>query len=143
MADDRPVYMIGVAAELAGMHPQTLRVYERRGLVKPSRTARGTRLYSEKDVERLLRIQALSEEGFNLTGVDRVLRMEEALGQARDTIAVLERELERTRRQARALVREAQRKMRSELVVVSRETAVVPYRSIVVGNEQEGDQDAH
>ena len=129
MADDRPVYMIGIAAELAGMHPQTLRVYERRGLVTPKRTPRGTRLYSDADVERLLRIQELSEEGFNLTGIERVLRMERALVAAKQRIERLEGELEETRRAAREEIARVERSRRAELVVVSTETAVVPYRS--------------
>lgn len=129
MADDRPVYMIGIAAELAGMHPQTLRVYERRGLVTPKRSPRGTRLYSEADVELLLRIQELSEEGFNLTGIERVLSMERALIAARRRIERLEREIEETKEAARAEIAKVERSMRADLVVVSRETAVVPYRS--------------
>ena len=71
--------MISVAAELAGMHPQTLRLYERRGLVRPQRTAKNTRRYSERDVERLQRIQELTELGLNLAGVERVLAMQEQL----------------------------------------------------------------
>jgi MerR family transcriptional regulator/heat shock protein HspR len=139
MSDDRPVYMIGVAAELAGMHPQTLRVYERRGLVSPSRTARGTRLYSQADVELLLRIQALSEEGFNLTGIERVLRMERALRAAEQRIAALERELDETRRDVREQLAEAERAMRADLVVVSNETALVPYRPFRSRNRRRGE----
>ena len=120
--------MIGIAAELAGMHPQTLRVYERRGLITPKRSPRGTRLYSEADVQQLLRIQELSEEGFNLTGVERVLRMERELISARRRIARLEREVEETKRAAREEIARAERSMRADLVVVRSETAVVPYR---------------
>ena len=80
---DRPLFMISVAAELAGMHPQTLRLYERRGLVRPQRTAKNTRRYSERDVERLQRIQELTELGLNLAGVERVLAMEEQLNAMR------------------------------------------------------------
>lgn len=76
---DRPLFMISVAAELAGMHPQTLRLYERRGLVRPQRTAKNTRRYSQRDVERLRRIQELTDLGLNLAGVERVLAMEEQL----------------------------------------------------------------
>jgi len=129
MADDRPVYMIGIAAELAGMHPQTLRVYERRGLVSPKRSPRGTRLYSEADVEMLLRIQELSEEGFNLTGIERVLSMERALLTANRRIERLEREVEEVKQAAREEIARVERSMRADLVVVSRETAVVPYRA--------------
>jgi MerR family transcriptional regulator, heat shock protein HspR len=76
---DRPLFMISVAAELAGMHPQTLRLYERRGLVQPQRTAKNTRRYSQRDVERLRRIQELTDMGLNLAGVERVLAMEQQL----------------------------------------------------------------
>ncbi len=71
--------MISIAAELAAMHPQTLRMYERRGLLRPQRSAKNTRLYSQDDVERLRRIQELTELGLNLAGVERVLELEEQL----------------------------------------------------------------
>src|SRR5665647_871306 len=74
--DERALFMISVAAELAGVHPQTLRMYERRGLLRPQRTAKNTRRYSPRDVERLQRIQQLTELGLNLAGVERVLAME-------------------------------------------------------------------
>ena len=78
--DDRPRYMISVAAELVGMHPQTLRIYEQKGLVHPKRTAGNTRLYSDADVERLRLIQRLTTEiGLNLAGVERVLHLEDEL----------------------------------------------------------------
>ena len=80
---DRPLFMISVAAELAGMHPQTLRIYERRGLLRPQRSAKNTRRYSRRDVERLRRIQELTELGLNLAGVERVLAMEEQLAAMR------------------------------------------------------------
>ncbi len=73
----RAVYVISVAAELAGVHPQTLRIYERKGLVDPARTGGGSRRYSEADIERLQKIQDLTNEGLNLTGVKRVLALEE------------------------------------------------------------------
>lgn len=75
-------FMIGVAAEMAGMHPQTLRMYERRGLITPTRTAGGTRLYSYADVTRLRQIQEMSEQGYNLIGIDRILRLERQLAEA-------------------------------------------------------------
>ena len=91
---DRPRYMISVAAELAGLHPQTLRMYEARGLVRPARTPGGTRLYSESDVERLRLIQRLTTElGLNLAGVDHVLRLEDELRRVRARMRQLEREL--------------------------------------------------
>ena len=76
---ERGVFMISVAAELAEMHPQTLRVYEARGLIQPKRSPKNTRLYSQRDVERLRRIQKLTAEGLNLAGVERVLMLERRL----------------------------------------------------------------
>ena len=91
---DRPRYMISVAAELAGLHPQTLRMYEARGLVRPARTPGGTRLYSELDVERLRLVQRLTTElGLNLAGVEHVLRLEDELRRMRRRLEHLEREL--------------------------------------------------
>ena len=90
---DRAVYVISVAAELAGVHPQTLRIYERKGLLDPARTGGGSRRYSEADIARLQRIQELTTEGLNLAGVKRVLELEE---EARR----LQAELERPRRRA-------------------------------------------
>jgi len=93
---DRGVFMISVAAQLADMHPQTLRMYEARGLIEPQRSPGGTRLYSQRDVERLRRIQEMTAElGLNLAGVERVLELEEQLERAQRKIAALERELER------------------------------------------------
>ncbi len=92
---DRPLFMISVAAELAGMHPQTLRMYERRGLVRPQRTAKNTRRYSQRDVERLRRIQELTELGLNLAGVERVLAMEEQLRSMRRELEELHDQLRR------------------------------------------------
>jgi MerR family transcriptional regulator/heat shock protein HspR len=90
--DERGVFMISVAAELAEMHPQTLRMYEQRGLIEPKRSPKNTRLYSQRDVERLRRIQRMtSEEGLNLAGVVSVLTLEER-------IEKLSAELERLRR---------------------------------------------
>lgn len=80
-AHDRPVYVISVAAELAGMHPQTLRQYDRLGLVSPARTAGRGRRYSHHDVERLRRVQALSQEGVNLEGIRRILALERQVGE--------------------------------------------------------------
>ena len=92
--DDRPIYMISVAAELVGMHPQTLRMYEQKGLVRPKRTPGGTRLYSEADVERLRIVQRLTTElGLNLAGVELVLRLEDELRKAHAQIEQLQRRL--------------------------------------------------
>jgi MerR family transcriptional regulator, heat shock protein HspR len=94
MSDGHPRYMISVAAELAGLHPQTLRMYESRGLIRPARTPGGTRLYSESDVERLRLVQRLTTElGLNLAGVEHVLRLEDELRRLRKRMVQLEREL--------------------------------------------------
>jgi MerR family transcriptional regulator/heat shock protein HspR len=91
---DRPIYMISVAAELVGVHPQTLRQYEDKGLVRPKRTPGGTRLYSEADVERLQIIQRLTTEvGLNLAGVELVLRLEDELRKAHAQIDQLQQQL--------------------------------------------------
>ena len=93
--DDRPIYMISVAAELVGMHPQTLRMYEQKGLIRPKRTPGGTRLYSEADVERLRIVQRLTTElGLNLAGVELVLRLEDELRKAHAQIEALQRQLQ-------------------------------------------------
>jgi MerR family transcriptional regulator, heat shock protein HspR len=108
---DRPRYMISVAADLVGMHPQTLRLYESKGLVRPGRTAGGTRLYSENDLERLRLIQRLTTElGLNLAGVEHVLRLQDELNRMRARMERLEREL-------RAEIAEVHRSYKRELVV--------------------------
>ena len=92
VASDRGVFMISVAAELADMHPQTLRMYEQRGLIEPKRSPKGTRLFSHADVERLRRIQQMTVElGLNLAGVERVLALEEQLERAQRKVDALER----------------------------------------------------
>ena len=92
--DDRPRYMISVAAELVGMHPQTLRMYEQKGLVQPQRTAGNTRLYSEADLERLRLIQKLTTQlGLNLAGVEVVLDLEDQLRRMQARMERLEREM--------------------------------------------------
>ena len=92
--DDRPRYMISVAADLVDMHPQTLRIYEAKGLVRPKRTPGGTRLYSERDLGRLRVIQRLTTElGLNLAGVEHVLRLEDELARLRARMDRMEREL--------------------------------------------------
>ncbi len=98
--DERPRYMISVAAELVGMHPQTLRMYEQKGLVQPKRTAGNTRLYSEADLERLRLIQKLTTQlGLNLAGVEAVLDLEEQLRRMRSRMERLEREMHEAIRQ--------------------------------------------
>jgi MerR family transcriptional regulator, heat shock protein HspR len=91
---DQAVYIISVAAELAGVHPQTLRIYEQKGLVRPHRTRGNTRRYSEADIDRLRRVQLLTQDGVNLAGVKRILAMEEELQRMRRRIAQLEASLE-------------------------------------------------
>src|SRR6187397_378108 len=108
---ERGRYMISVAADLAGLHPQTLRMYETRGLVRPARTPGGTRLYSEEDVDRLRLIQRLTTElGLNLAGVQHVLRLEEELAKTRARAERLERRL-------REEIRDVHRSYRRELVL--------------------------
>ncbi len=101
--NDTRLFMIGVAAELAGMHPQTLRMYERRGLVTPTRSSGGTRLYSYEDVTRLRQIQELSEQGFNLVGIDRILHLERELERALTRLRELEAEMAKTAQATRSL----------------------------------------
>ena len=96
---NRAVYVISVAAELAGVHPQTLRIYERRGLLDPARTAGGNRRYSEADLHRLQRIAELTDEGLNLAGVRRVLELEEQLALARQELETARRAIEDARLQ--------------------------------------------
>jgi MerR family transcriptional regulator/heat shock protein HspR len=111
---ERPRYMISIAAELVGMHPQTLRVYEQKGLVRPKRTAGNTRLYSEQDIERLQLIQRLTTElGLNLAGVELVLRLEDELRRAQAHIDRLERRL-------REEVADVHRHYRRDLVLYRR-----------------------
>jgi MerR family transcriptional regulator/heat shock protein HspR len=114
MADhhSRAVYVISVAAELAGVHPQTLRIYERKGLLDPARTAGGNRRYSDSDLDRLRRIAELTDDGLNLAGVRRVLELEAEIGRLRD-------ELLQTRRDAEERVADADRRHRRELVPLS------------------------
>lgn len=117
--EDRGVFMISVAAELADMHPQTLRIYEAKGLIQPKRSPKNTRLYSQRDVERLKRIQRMTnEEGLNLAGVETVLEME-----AR--VEAMRSELEEMRRRTREL--EAQLTQEMDRVRERLNTEIVPY----------------
>lgn len=109
--DERPRYMISVAAELVGMHPQTLRIYEAKGLLRPGRTPGGTRLYSEADLERLRLIQRLTSElGLNLAGVETVMRLEDELRRLRSR-------LDRMERQMREEIRNVHKQYRREIVL--------------------------
>jgi MerR family transcriptional regulator/heat shock protein HspR len=113
---DRGVFMISVAAELAEMHPQTLRMYEARGLIEPQRSPKGTRLYSQADVERLRRIQEMTTEwGMNLAGVERVLELEEKLDRMRRKVEGLERRAEALQAEI-AELEELKRSVRAEIV---------------------------
>ena len=115
---DRGVYMISVAAELAGMHPQTLRIYEARGLITPKRSPKNTRLYSHDDVERLRRIQELTGElGMNLAGVERVFELEAEIERMRRRVRALERTAERVQQELRAEIDRVRRSVKRELVL--------------------------
>ncbi len=115
---NRAVYVISVAAELAGVHAQTLRIYERKGLVEPARTPGGSRRYSEVDIALLLRIQELTNDGLNLAGVKRVLDLEQR-------VMELEAEVAALRQHAQATVAETHRQYRRDLVPLQQ--AVVPW----------------
>jgi MerR family transcriptional regulator, heat shock protein HspR len=119
--DSRAVYVISVAAELAGVHPQTLRIYERKGLVDPIRTPGGSRRFSELDLARLRRIQELTAAGLNLEGVRRVLELE-------TEVLRLHAQLDQLRLEARDAVERAHRHYRRELVPL--EQSVMPFRGI-------------
>jgi MerR family transcriptional regulator/heat shock protein HspR len=116
---DHAVYVISVAAELAGMHPQTLRIYERKGLVDPARTGGGSRRYSDEDISRLQRIQELTNDGHNLAGVKRILELEAELQALRSEIDAL-------RAQAQEAVAATHRQYRRDLVPLSQ--AMTLYR---------------
>lgn len=111
------VYVISVAASLSGMHPQTLRVYERRGLIEPFRTPGGTRRYSNADLERLSLIQDLTEQGINIEGVKRIMRLEAENEALRLQVKRLRKRLDLTEKAAAAAVQEAQRTPRREIIV--------------------------
>jgi MerR family transcriptional regulator/heat shock protein HspR len=110
-ADDRALYIISVAAELAGVHPQTLRIYERKGLIEPARTSGRSRRYSDRDIALLRHIQELTNEGVGLAGVRRILALEATIDRLSD-------ELERANREAREAVERVHRRYRRDLVPV-------------------------
>ena len=117
VSHDRGVFMISVAAELAEMHPQTLRMYEQRGLIEPKRSPKGTRLYSQADVERLRRIQQMTAElGLNLAGVEKVLELEEQLERTRRKVELLELRRDELEAEVEALEARA-RQARAEIVL--------------------------
>ena len=120
-SDDRAVYIISVAAELAGVHPQTLRIYERKGLLRPARTAGNTRRYSERDIDRLRMIQRLTQEqGLNLAGVKMIVQMEDEIDRMRVRMETMDRELQRARRRMREEIERLRRESRrAEIVPLS------------------------
>jgi MerR family transcriptional regulator/heat shock protein HspR len=116
--DVRALYVISVAAELAGVHPQTLRIYERKGLLAPARTSGRSRRYSDRDIALLRRIQALTNDGVSLAGVQRILDLEDELATARARIVELEMRLDALREEVEKRVEAAHRQHRHELVPV-------------------------
>jgi MerR family transcriptional regulator/heat shock protein HspR len=126
---DRGVFMISVAAELADMHPQTLRMYEARGLIEPQRSPKGTRLYSQTDVDRLRRIQEMTNElGLNLAGVERVLVLEEQLERATRRLESLERRSREMREEMEQEIERVRRSFKAELVPFRSSTDLVRAR---------------
>jgi MerR family transcriptional regulator/heat shock protein HspR len=115
--EERGVFMISVAAELAEMHPQTLRMYEARGLINPKRSPKNTRLYSQRDVERLRRIQQMTtEEGLNLAGVETVLQMEERVERMRAELERMRKRTEELQREMAEEVERVRKSLRAEIV---------------------------
>ena len=131
----RGVYMISVAAELAGMHPQTLRIYESRGLIQPKRSPKNTRLYSQEDVDRLRRIQELtSEMGMNLAGVEKVFELEEELDRMRRRMRSLEKQAEKLEQEMAAELDRVRRSFKAELVPYQ-----APGQALVPAGKRKGD----
>jgi MerR family transcriptional regulator/heat shock protein HspR len=130
VSSDRGVFMISVAAELAEMHPQTLRMYEQRGLIEPKRSPKGTRLYSHEDVERLRRIQEMTNElGLNLAGVEHVLRLEQELERSRRRVEALERRTVEMQAEMAEQLEALRRELRGgELVPLKHTRDIVPRR---------------
>jgi MerR family transcriptional regulator, heat shock protein HspR len=131
LANDRGVFMISVAAELADMHPQTLRMYEARGLIEPKRSPKGTRLYSQDDVDRLRRIQEMTTElGTNLAGVERVFELEAKLSRLQGKVDALERRAASLQEEI-ARLEEVRRSVRAEIVRYEAPgTALIPIRHV-------------
>jgi MerR family transcriptional regulator/heat shock protein HspR len=135
VANSRGVFMISVAAELAEMHPQTLRMYEARGLIEPQRSPKGTRLYSQDDVDRLRRIQEMTTElGMNLAGVERVFELEDKLARLQGKVDTLERRA-RALQEEIARLEEVRREVRAEIVRYEAPgTALIPIRHVKRSN---------
>jgi len=124
------VYVISVAAELAGVHPQTLRIYERKGLLRPARTAGNTRRYSERDIERLRTIHELTQErGVNLAGVKMIVEMERQLDELRRTVEELSVEMRRARERARQAAERARLEAEAEFRRTREANAILPRSS--------------
>ena len=143
VASNKGVFMISVAAELAEMHPQTLRVYEARGLIEPKRSAKGTRLYSQEDVERLRHIQSMTAElGLNLAGVERVLALEEQIDALQTQIEQLQVASLRAQVELAEKLEEVRRSFRAELVPYGSTELVraVDARSPFPANRRRGTQ---
>jgi MerR family transcriptional regulator, heat shock protein HspR len=131
VSSDHGVFMISVAAELAEMHPQTLRMYEQRGLITPKRSPKGTRLYSQQDVDRLRRIQEMTAElGLNLAGVEKVLALEEDLERARRRVAALEKRIRLAQSEMEAELERVRKSFRAELVPLKHTGALIPIKHL-------------
>ncbi len=133
--EDRALYIISVAAEIAGVHPQTLRIYERKGLLRPARTSGNTRRYSDRDIARLRTIMELTQEGVNLAGVKKVMELQAEVERAERRMADARRQLDATRRRLREVVEQRGRE-RGELVPLS-STTVFPWRRWAMGPGRE------
>ena len=131
VSTDQGVFMISVAAELADMHPQTLRMYEQRGLITPKRSPKGTRLYSQEDVDRLRRIQEMTAElGLNLAGVEKVLALEVDLERARKRVAALEKRMRQAQSEMEAELERVRKSFRAELVPLKHTGALIPIKHV-------------
>ncbi|HTL86429.1 MAG TPA: MerR family transcriptional regulator [Acidimicrobiia bacterium] len=128
-ASERALYVISVAAELAGVHPQTLRIYERKGLLAPARTTGRSRRYSDRDIALLRRIQELTNDGVSLAGVHRILELEDELHVARERIARMEARIDALQREMEDRVQAAHRQYKRELVPL-RSASLTQYRSL-------------
>jgi MerR family transcriptional regulator/heat shock protein HspR len=131
VSSDQGVFMISVAAELADMHPQTLRMYEQRGLITPKRSPKGTRLYSQEDVDRLRRIQEMTAElGLNLAGVEKVLALEGDLERARKRVAALEKRIRQAQSEMEVELERVRKSFRAELVPLKHTGALIPIKHV-------------
>ena len=140
VSSDHGVFMISVAAELAEMHPQTLRMYEARGLIRPKRSPKGTRLYSQEDVDLLRRIQEMTAElGLNLAGVERVLALEEELEAARKRLETLEQRAREAQAEMEAELERVRKSFRAELVPVKHTGALIPIKHLKKRFDSEAD----